>query len=124
MSDEKFNLNVFDEEIESCCNITKTGFFRNGKCESSKEDIGLHTVCAVVTNEFLNFSKEQGNDLITPVPQYNFSGFVNFDGAIMRIATTRKEQYCKIFIIAIRNQSPRGIIWSAVPLPRFIQFLG
>ena len=40
MSDEKFNLNVFDEEIESCCNITKTGFFRNGKCESSKEDIG------------------------------------------------------------------------------------
>ena len=57
MSEEKFNLNVFDEEIESCCNITKTGFFRNGKCESSKEDIGLHTVCAVVTNKFLNFSK-------------------------------------------------------------------
>ena len=74
MSDEKFNLNVFDEEIESCCNITKTGFFRNGKCESSKEDIGLHTVCAVVTNKFLNFSKEQGNDLITPAPQYNFPG--------------------------------------------------
>ncbi|MAR81970.1 MAG: hypothetical protein CMD47_05270, partial [Gammaproteobacteria bacterium] len=79
MSDEKFNLNVFDEEIESCCNITKTGFFRNGKCESSKEDIGLHTVCAVVTNEFLNFSKEQGNDLITPAPQYNFPGLKDGD---------------------------------------------
>ena len=79
MSEEKFNLNVFDEEIESCCNITKTGFFRNGKCESSKVDIGLHTVCAVVTNEFLNFSKEQGNDLITPAPQYNFPGLKDGD---------------------------------------------
>ena len=51
-----------------------TGFFRNGCCDTSPEDIGSHTVCAVMTAEFLTFSKARGNDLSTPMPQYGFAG--------------------------------------------------
>jgi len=51
-----------------------TGFFRNGYCDTCAEDVGMHTVCARLTEEFLRFSAEQGNDLITPRPQFNFPG--------------------------------------------------
>jgi uncharacterized protein (DUF2237 family) len=51
-----------------------TGFFRNGCCETSREDFGSHTVCTQVTAEFLAFSREMGNDLITPVPHFGFPG--------------------------------------------------
>jgi uncharacterized protein len=51
-----------------------TGFYRNGCCETGGEDHGVHTVCAVMTAEFLDFSKRMGNDLSTPMPHYNFPG--------------------------------------------------
>ena len=51
-----------------------TGFFRDGCCNTSPQDIGSHTVCAVMTAEFLAFSRSQGNDLATPMPQYGFPG--------------------------------------------------
>jgi uncharacterized protein len=51
-----------------------TGFFRNGCCDTGPEDGGSHTVCVVVTDEFLQFSKERGNDLSTPLPTYGFPG--------------------------------------------------
>ena len=51
-----------------------TGFFRNGCCETGPEDVGLHTVCAVMTAEFLAFSRAVGNDLTTPMPEYGFPG--------------------------------------------------
>jgi uncharacterized protein (DUF2237 family) len=51
-----------------------TGFFRDGCCDTSREDIGSHTVCAVMTEDFLEFSKARGNDLSTPVPEYGFPG--------------------------------------------------
>jgi len=51
-----------------------TGFFRTGCCETSGDDTGVHTVCAVMTDEFLAFSKAAGNDLSTPMPQYGFPG--------------------------------------------------
>jgi uncharacterized protein len=51
-----------------------TGFFRDGCCNTSREDIGSHTVCAVITAEFLEFSKSRGNDLPTPMPQFGFPG--------------------------------------------------
>jgi uncharacterized protein (DUF2237 family) len=51
-----------------------TGFFRNGCCETGPQDLGTHTVCAVVTLEFLEYSKSRGNDLITPRPDYLFPG--------------------------------------------------
>ena len=68
------SINVFGKKLENCCNNPKTGFFRNGKCDTCKEDTGLHTVCILSTQEFLTFSKENGNDLSTPREDCNFKG--------------------------------------------------
>lgn len=66
--------NVLGGELEPCCNDPVTGFYRNGCCETGSEDTGLHTVCAVMTADFLAFSKAAGNDLSTPQPAYGFPG--------------------------------------------------
>jgi len=52
----------------------RTGFYRDGCCNSGADDVGAHTVCVVMTEEFLDYSLSQGNDLLTPMPQYGFSG--------------------------------------------------
>jgi uncharacterized protein (DUF2237 family) len=66
--------NVLGERLETCSVEPITGFFRDGCCDTSREDVGSHTVCAVMTAAFLEFSKSRGNDLSTPAPQYNFPG--------------------------------------------------
>jgi len=66
--------NVFGEKLKTCSKDPVTGFYRDGCCNTGKEDKGKHTVCVVVTKEFLQFSRKQGNDLITPRPMYNFPG--------------------------------------------------
>jgi uncharacterized protein (DUF2237 family) len=66
--------NVLGERLEVCSLSPMTGFFRDGCCDTSREDVGSHTVCAVVTAEFLEFSKSRGNDLSTPMPQFGFAG--------------------------------------------------
>lgn len=66
--------NVFGAPLETCSNKPMTGFFRNGCCDTGPDDLGSHTVCVVVTEEFLRFSKSQGNDLSTPAPAFGFAG--------------------------------------------------
>ena len=66
--------NVLGQELQSCSMDPVTGFFRNGCCETAAEDMGMHTVCAVMTADFLEFSAAAGNDLSTPMPQYGFDG--------------------------------------------------
>jgi uncharacterized protein (DUF2237 family) len=66
--------NVLGEKLESCSFEPATGFFRNGCCDTSPEDVGSHTVCVVMTAEFLAFSKAAGNDLSTPMPAFGFPG--------------------------------------------------
>ncbi len=73
------SLNVFGEPLIACSMNPMTGFYRNGCCDTGPEDRGLHTVCAVMTNEFLEFSKEMGNDLSTPMPAYGFPGLKEGD---------------------------------------------
>ena len=68
------SINIYGKELETCCHNPKTGFFRNGMCDTCKEDLGVHTVCILATEEFLVFSKGAGNDLSTPRPEYNFPG--------------------------------------------------
>ena len=66
--------NVLGTDLQACCYEPRTGFFRDGFCRTGPEDRGLHTVCVVLTERFLAFSKACGNDLSTPRPEYNFSG--------------------------------------------------
>tara|TARA_Y100000591_G_C21701230_1_gene628400 strand:- start:167 stop:544 length:378 start_codon:yes stop_codon:yes gene_type:complete len=71
--------NVFGEPLEPCSNEPLTGWFRDGCCNTDKNDNGVHTVCAKVTNEFLVWSKKAGNDLITPNPEFGFPGLKDGD---------------------------------------------
>jgi len=66
--------NILGTKLESCCFEPKTGFYRDGFCNTDHNDHGRHVVCAIMTDEFLEFSKKMGNDLITPIPEYNFPG--------------------------------------------------
>ncbi|MAR29657.1 MAG: hypothetical protein CMG24_01815 [Candidatus Marinimicrobia bacterium] len=68
------SINVFGEKLKTCCENPKTGFFRDGCCNTSKQDYGMHTVCILATEDFLTFSKSVGNDLSTPNPTFNFKG--------------------------------------------------
>ena len=67
-------LNVFGNDLELCCLKPVTGVYRDGFCNTGNNDIGTHTVCAIVTDEFLLFSKKRGNDLTRAIPIYNFKG--------------------------------------------------
>ena len=71
--------NVLGGELETCSTDPLTGFFRDGCCATGPEDLGSHTICAVVTAEFLAHQRAIGNDLSTPMPQYRFPGLVPGD---------------------------------------------
>jgi len=68
------SINVLGGALQPCSHQPPTGFYRDGCCNTGREDVGLHTVCVVVTAPFLDFSRAHGNDLITPMPQYGFAG--------------------------------------------------
>ncbi len=72
--DSNLQRNVLGGPLGICSERPLTGFFRNGCCDTSPQDVGLHTVCIVATEEFLAFSKSRGNDLSTPIPEYDFPG--------------------------------------------------
>ena len=67
-------MNVLGGELGTCSMEPRTGFYRNGCCDTGEGDWGVHVVCAVMTEEFLLFSREHGNDLSTPHPEHEFSG--------------------------------------------------
>jgi uncharacterized protein (DUF2237 family) len=73
------SVNVLGGTLLPCSLQPVTGFYRDGCCNTGAEDVGLHTVCVVATAEFLAFSKADGNDLSTPMPQYDFAGLVPGD---------------------------------------------
>jgi uncharacterized protein (DUF2237 family) len=66
--------NVLNEPLQVCCDQPKTGFYRTGSCETGPQDFGSHVVCAQVTDEFLMFTREQGNNLSSPSPMGGFPG--------------------------------------------------
>ncbi len=71
--------NVLGTELQPCSMDPVTGFFRNGNCDTCAEDTGQHTVCVVMTDDFLAFSKQRGNDLSTPMPEFGFPGLKSGD---------------------------------------------
>jgi hypothetical protein len=82
--------NVLGGELKSCCTDPMTGFYRDGYCRTGPDDVGRHTVCIVATDKFLAYSKRVGNDLSTPMPQYDFPGVK--DGDKWCLCVTRWQQ--------------------------------
>ena len=72
-------MNVFGDPLEICNLNPITGAFRDGKCNTGPNDVGTHTVCAIVDKKFLEFSKSRGNDLTVDYPEYNFKGLKSGD---------------------------------------------
>ena len=75
----EFQKNVLGERLEDCSHQPLTGWYRDGCCNTDTADAGLHTVCAKVNTKFLEFLKETGNDLITPIADLSFLGLKNGD---------------------------------------------
>ena len=75
----KIQKNVLGEDLEECSINPLTGWYRDGCCNTDENDIGMHTVCLKVNDEFLKWLKEVGNDLITPHPEFGFPGLINGD---------------------------------------------
>lgn len=73
------SINVFGEPLDMCGDQPMTGYYRDSYCNTCNEDLGSHTVCAEITQLFLDYSKAKGNDLSTPAPQYGFAGLKEGD---------------------------------------------
>lgn len=71
--------NVLGGELKSCCYEPRTGFYRDGFCHTGPDDHGVHTVCVIATERFLAFSRQVGNDLSTPHPEWQFPGLLPGD---------------------------------------------
>lgn len=71
--------NVLGGDLDTCSTDPMTGWYRDGCCDTGAGDVGVHTVCAVVTDDFLEFSASRGNDLSTPRPEHGFPGLVDGD---------------------------------------------
>ena len=67
-------INVLGAELQDCSIDPMTGFYRDGCCNTGPGDVGTHTVCSIMTDEFLEYSRSKGNDLITPRPEFDFPG--------------------------------------------------
>ena len=102
MSQKIIQKNVLGEKLESCSSDPLTGWYRDGCCNTDKNDRGIHTVCAKLTDKFLEWSKNFGNDLITPHPEFNFPGLKNGDCWCVCASTFAESinagTACKIFL--------------------------
>ncbi|VEP12494.1 conserved hypothetical protein [Hyella patelloides LEGE 07179] len=107
--------NVLGQELQICCTSPMTGYFRNGKCEISAQDYGVHAVCAHLTKEFLEFTKAQGNDLSTPLPAYGFPGLKKGDRWCL-CAARWKEALDAGYAPPIVLESTHEAVLSYVPL--------
>ncbi len=101
-NDETPQKNVLNEDLETCSTEPMTGWFRDGCCNTDGRDHGLHTVCARVTSKFLKWAKEDGNDLITPHPEFGFPGLKEGDRWCVCAATFARSiqegAACKIYL--------------------------
>lgn len=73
------SINVYGEKLAVCGDNPPTGFFRDNKCNTCKDDVGSHTVCIEASNKFLEYSRFKGNDLSTPAPEFGFNGLNSGD---------------------------------------------
>ena len=102
MNNIKKQKNVLGEYLEICSTDPVTGWYRDGCCNTDELDKGTHTVCAKVTDDFLTWLKENGNDLITPRPEFNFEGLKHGDNwcvcASWYARAAKAGHACKVYI--------------------------
>ena len=115
------SLNVLGLPLESCSKDPLTGWYRDGCCNTDNNDRGSHTVCARVTQDFLEFLRERGNDLITPAPQFNFPGLKDGDQWCVCAASWRQAysegKACKIHLESTHYSTLR-----IVPLEELMEY--
>jgi len=116
--------NVLGGELEPCGIDPLTGFYRDGCCRTGPEDLGSHTICAVVTLEFLEHQRRIGNDLITAMPQYRFPGLAPGDrwcvtalNCCGRTKTARPPTWCWRPPTSVRVRSFLSLPGPEVPVP-------
>jgi uncharacterized protein (DUF2237 family) len=105
--------NVLGGELEPCGTEPMTGFYRNGCCSTGPEDLGSHTVCAVVTAEFLEHQRGIGNDLSTPRPEYGFPGLVPGDRWCVTAVNWARAHSAGVaapVVLASTNEAVLGIV--------------
>ena len=121
MTNKITQKNVLGEELENCSNDPLTGWLRDGCCNTDQLDRGIHTVCAKVTTEFLEWSKNNGNNLITPHPEFNFPGLKNGDSWCICADTYAQAinagTACKIFLKKTNYKT-----LEIIPLEKLKQF--
>ena len=118
---DRMAKNIFGTKLIECSNLPLTGFYRDGHCNTGDEDFGNHAVCAVMTEEFLRFSFDQGNDLITPTPQYRFPGLGPGDRWCL-CALRWKEAYDAGVAPPIIPEATHERALEVIPLEVLIQF--
>ena len=118
---EKFQKNVLGEKLEPCSTEPLTGWFRDSCCNTDDNDHGIHTVCARVTTDFLEWAKINGNDLITPHPEFDFPGLKEGDSWCICAATYAQAidegKACKIFLKKTNNRT-----LNLIPLEKLKKF--
>ena len=105
--------NVLGGALSPCSTSPRTGFYRDGCCNTGPEDLGLHVVCAEVTAEFLRFARSRGNDLITPVPEVGFPGLEPGDRWCVCAATWREAFEAGVaspVVLAATNEETLAVI--------------
>jgi len=105
--------NVLGGALSPCSTSPRTGFYRDGCCNTGPEDLGLHVVCAEVTAEFLRFARSRGNDLVTPVPELGFPGLEPGDRWCVCAATWREAFEAGVaspVVLAATNEETLAVI--------------
>ncbi|MDK1286308.1 DUF2237 family protein [Pseudoalteromonas umbrosa] len=113
--------NVLGGDLEVCCIDPLTGFMRDGFCNTNDMDHGTHVVCAIVTAEFLAFTKARGNDLSTPAPQYQFPGLKPGDGWCL-CALRWKEAYIAGFAPPVKLSATHEKVLEYIDLDVLKEF--
>ncbi len=102
MNNTKKQKNILGEDLEVCSTDPITGWYRDGCCNTDEQDAGTHTVCAKVNSDFLNWLKVNGNDLLTPRPEFNFEGLKDGDNwcvcASWYARAVKAGHPCKVYI--------------------------
>ncbi len=111
----KASLSVLGHPLQSCSEQPLTGWYRDGCCNTDERDVGSHTVCVTVTEEFLEFLRVDGNDLITPHPEHGFPGLKSGDSWCVCAASWLRA-YEKGLACSVKLESTHAAALSIVPL--------